>query len=273
MDVDEPQFLDFDDGPRRRRLAYRLAEAGRGGRLGLIWLPGFLSDMASTKALALAAWAEDHCLPMLRFDYSGHGLSQGDLRDSAIGDWLAEASAMLGLLLAKTPRAILIGSSMGGWMALLLARKLVQEGALRNLAGIVLIAPAWDMTEELIWTRMTDEAKATVARDGVFYEPSLYGDPYPITERLIEEGRKHLIGAGPLDLNLPVRILQGMRDPDVPWSHAIKLMERLRSDDVELTLVKDGDHRLSREQDLRRLESTVAALVATCAAPLSPLSP
>ena len=170
---------------------------------------------------------------------------------------------MLGLLLAKSPRAIVIGSSMGGWIALLLARKLALEGTLRRLAGLVLIAPAWDMTEELMWNPMTGEAKATLARDGVFYEPSLYGDPYPITRRLIEEGREHLIGAGPLDLDLPVRILQGMGDPDVPWVHALKLVERLRSQDVELTLVKDGDHRLSRDQDLRRLESTVASLVAS----------
>jgi pimeloyl-ACP methyl ester carboxylesterase len=263
MGAGEPQFLDFGDGPRLRRLAYRLDKAGGGAGLGLIWLPGFLSDMASTKALALAAWAEDQGLPILRFDYSGHGLSTGDLKEGAIGDWLAEASAMLGLLLAKTPRAIAIGSSMGGWIALLLARSLALEGAVSKLAGLVLIAPAWDMTEELIWNRMTDEAKTALARDGVFHEPSLYGDPYPITRRLIEEGRGHLIGAGPLDLDLPVRILQGMRDPDVPWAHAIKLVDRLRSEDVELTLIKDGDHRLSRDQDLRRLESTVASLVAS----------
>lgn len=261
MSVGEPQFLDFGEGVRRRRLAYRLADAGRGD-VGLIWLPGFLSDMASTKALALAAWVEEHGLPMLRFDYSGHGLSEGDLKESAIGDWLDEAYAMLALLLARTQRAIVVGSSMGGWIALLLARKLAQEGAIGKLAGLVLIAPAWDMTERLIWAQMTDEAKATLARDGVFYEPSLYGDPYPITRRLIEEGRQHLIGERPLDLDLPVRILQGMRDPDVPWRHALDLVELLRSDDVELTLVKVGDHRLSREQDLRRLEATVAALVA-----------
>ena len=274
MGADDPQFLDFGEGPERRRLAYRFADAERGGGLGLIWLPGFLSDMASTKALALASWAKEHGYPMLRFDYSGHGLSEGDLREASIGAWLAEASAMLELLSAEKGRvAIVIGSSMGAWIALLLARKLAQEGAARRLAGLVLIAPAWDMTERLIWNWMTEEAKATLAREGIFYEPSRYGDPYPITKRLIEEGRRHLIGAAPLDLDLPVRILQGMCDPDVPWNHALELVERLRSGDVELTLIKDGDHRLSREQDLRRLESTVAALVATCAAPLSPLSP
>jgi len=261
MVADEPQFLELS-APPRRRLAYRLTGAEREADIGLIWLAGFLSDMKSTKGLALAAWAEERKIPMLRFDYSGHGLSDGDLKQAAIGDWLEEAYVMLELLLAKTPRAIAVGSSMGGWIALLLARRLARENALSRLAGLVLVAPAWDMTERLIFERMNEDAKATLARDGVYYEPSLYGDPYPITKRLIEEGRKHLTGASQLALDLPVRILQGMRDTDVPWRHALALVERLSSNDVELSLVKDGNHRLSREQDLGRLESTVAALVA-----------
>ncbi|MGD9500950.1 MAG: alpha/beta hydrolase [Methyloceanibacter sp.] len=261
VSASEPQFLDLGQGANPRRLAYRLTGASGGDKPGLLWLSGFLSDMASTKALALADWAEARGVAMLRFDYSGHGLSQGDFLDATIGDWLEEASAMLGLLLEKTPRAIVVGSSMGGWIALLLARKLAAEGGLRKLAGLVLIAPAWDMTRRLMWNRMSDDEKTILACDGVFYQPSLYGDPYPITKRLIEEGRKHLMGAGPLALDLPVRILQGMRDPDVPWRHALELVERIGADDVELTLVKDGDHRLSREQDLRRLEAIVAALV------------
>jgi pimeloyl-ACP methyl ester carboxylesterase len=261
MVADEPQFLELSTAPRRR-LAYRFAGAEGGADIGLIWLAGFLSDMESTKGLALASWAEERKIPMLRFDYSGHGLSDGNLKQAAIGDWLEEACVMLELLLAKTPRVIAVGSSMGGWIALLLARRLAKEGALSLLAGLVLVAPAWDMTERLIFERMNEDAKATLARDGVYYEPSLYGDPYPITKRLIEEGRKHLTGASQLALDLPVRILQGMRDTDVPWRHALALVERLSSNDVELTLVKDGDHRLSREQDLGRLESTVAALVA-----------
>ena len=167
---------------------------------------------------------------------------------------------MLGLVSGR--RAVLIGSSMGGWITLLLARKLARAETSNRLAGLVLIAPAFDMTERLMWDQMTEATKAAFARDGVVFEPSLYGDPYPITKRLIEEGREHLIGEGALPLDLPVRILQGMRDPDVPWRHALDLVERLGSDHVELTLVKDGDHRLSREQDLRRLEATVAALVA-----------
>jgi pimeloyl-ACP methyl ester carboxylesterase len=263
VSASEPQFLDFGGGESWRRLAYRLAGAGEGAPLGLIWLSGFLSDMASTKALALAAWAEGRGLPMLRFDYSGHGLSEGDLLKASIGDWLDEAAAMLELLLAKTPRTVVIGSSMGGWIALLLARKLAAEGALAKLAGLVLIAPAWDMTERLMWNQMSDETKSVLARDGVVYEPS----PYPITKRLIEEGREHLIGEGVLPLDVPVRILQGMRDPDVPWVHALDLVGLLGSGDVELTLIKDGDHRLSREQDLRRVEATAAALVAQASPP------
>ena len=260
MGADEPQFLDLGPGPGRR-LAYRLTRGKGDADTGLIWFPGFLSDMESTKALALAARAEKRGVPMLRFDYSGHGLSDGDLTQATIGDWLEEACAMLERLLADTRRAIAVGSSMGGWIALLLARKLATEGRLARLAGLVLVAPAWDMTERLILERMSDEAKATLERDGVVYEPSLYGDPYPITKRLIEEGRKHLSDASPLAFDLPVRILQGMRDPDVPWRHTLALVERLSSTDVDLTLVKDGDHRLSREQDLDRLETAVAALM------------
>ena len=260
MGAEEPQFLEVGSGPKRRRIAYRLGAAS-GDAPAILWLPGFLSDMASTKAVALAGFAEARGLPMLRFDYSGHGLSEGNLLQASIGDWLDEASAMLGLIGAKTRRVIVVGSSMGGWIALLLARKLALEGALRRLAGLVLIAPAWDMTERLMWHRLTPEIREQIERDGVYYEPSLYGDPYPITKHLIEEGRQHLLGVDTLDLDLPVRILQGMCDPDVPWGHALDLVDLLCCDDVELTLIKDGDHRQSREQDLRRLVATVAALV------------
>jgi pimeloyl-ACP methyl ester carboxylesterase len=257
MDDQEPQFLKIDAGATRRRIAYRLEERGEG--VGLFWLPGFLSDMASTKAAALAAYARRRGSTMLRFDYSGHGLSGGSLLEATIGDWLAEALAVFELL--KQRRAVVVGSSMGGWIALLLARHLAQQGELKRLAGLVLLAPAWDMTERQMWHQMNAEAKQAIARDGVYYEPSLYGDPYPITRRLIEEGRAHLIGEGLLTLDLPVRILQGMCDPDVPWGHALDLADLLHCGDVEITLIKDGDHRQSRPQDLRRLEATVAALI------------
>ena len=259
MDDREPQFLGIGKGAKRRRIAYRFEDRGPAG--GLLWLPGFLSDMGSTKALALAGFAGTRGWPMLRFDYSGHGLSPGSLLEATIGDWLEETLAMLELL--GEHRAVVIGSSMGGWIALLLARHLAKHGALGRLAGLVLIAPAWDMTERLMWHHMDVEAKTAIERDGVYYEPSLYGDPYPITRHLIEEGHSHLIGEGLLQLDLPVRILQGMSDPDVPWGHALDLVDLLCCGDVELTLIKDADHRQSRPQDLRRLEAIVAALMQT----------
>jgi pimeloyl-ACP methyl ester carboxylesterase len=257
MDDREPQFLEIGAGEKLRRIAYRLEERGEGS--GLLWLPGFLSDMASTKAAALAEFAAARGSTMLRFDYSGHGLSDGRLIEATIGDWLEEANAVLELLGSR--RAVVVGSSMGGWIALLLARRLAEQDKLQQLAGLVLLAPAWDMTERLMWHQMHEEAKQAIERDGVHYESSLYGDPYPITRRLIEEGRSHLIGTGLLPLDLPVRILQGMCDPDVPWGHALDLVDLLCCGDVELTIIKDGDHRQSRPQDLRRLEATVAALL------------
>jgi pimeloyl-ACP methyl ester carboxylesterase len=258
MPADEPQFLEVGQAGHRRRIAYRLEDNGGSGP-AIFWLCGFLSDMAGEKASLLAEWAREKGLPMLRFDYSGHGLSEGDLLQAAIGDWVEEAYAALGLLEGR--QAIVVGSSMGGWIALLLARNLAQEGARERLAGMALIAPAWDMTERLMWHRMTPEMKETVEREGVYFEPALYGQTYPITRRLIEEGRTHLIGDDLLHIDLPVRILQGMRDPDVPWGHALDLVDLLRCDDVELTLIKDGGHRHNRPQDLRRIIATVADLV------------
>jgi len=260
MDASEPQFLEVGTGAKCRRIAYRFTDLS-GAEPVLLWLPGFLADMAGTKAVALAGFARAQGLPMLRFDYSGHGLSPGNMLEASIGDWLEEASAMLGLIGDR--RTILIGSSMGGWIALLLARQLQQAGEIERLAGLVLLAPAFDMTERLMWRKLSPKTKAIIETEGVFYASSLYGDPYPLTKRLIEEGRNHLIGngTGPIELDLPVRILQGMEDRDVPWGHALALVDLLHCDDVELTLIKDGDHRLSRPQDLRRLELTVAALV------------
>ena len=255
MDDQEPQFFELGQGPKHRRIAYRLSQ-GR-GELALLWLSGYLSDMASTKASAIAAWAEARGLPMLRFDYSGHGRSTGDLHDGAIGDWLEEAVAAFSLLAGR--RVLVVGSSMGGWIALLLARHLAKKGG--RLAGLVLIAPAFDMTETLMWRQLPPAAKAAIERDGVYEQPSAYGDPYPITKHLIEEGRAHLLADAPFDPGAPVRILQGMRDPDVPWGHAFVLLELLQGSDVELTLIKDGDHRLSGPEDLRRLGAAIALLV------------
>lgn len=259
MDEQEPQFLEVgaraDTSAERRRIAYRWSKGRREGPQ-LIWLPGFISDMTSTKAVAVAEWADAQGLAMMRFDYSGHGLSGGKLLEGSIGDWLEETIAVWGLM-GKAPR-IVIGSSMGGWIALLLARHLAGQGRSGELAGLVLIAPAWDMTEALMWQELPLPARTEIETKGVTYIPSDYGDPYPITKHLIEEGRAHLLS--PFDPGCPVRILQGMRDPDVPWRHALALVDLLACGDVELTLIKDAEHRQSRPEDLRRLIATIATL-------------
>lgn len=256
MDDSQPQFLEAGADTRRRRIAYRR----RGGKgPALLWLSGFLSDMASTKATAIAEWAAEQGLAMMRFDYSGHGLSGGDLLNASIGDWLEESMAVWELM-GEGPR-IVIGSSMGGWIALLLARHLARQGRSDELAGLVLIAPAFDMTETLMWRELPQAAKDEIERNGATYVPSAYGEPYPITRHLIEEGRSHLIEGHPFDPGCPVRILQGMLDPDVPWRHALALVDLLAGADVELTLIKGGDHRLSEPQDLQRLTAAIAALV------------
>jgi pimeloyl-ACP methyl ester carboxylesterase len=256
MDAPEPQFLEVGIRDRRRRIAYRRTG---GDNPALLWLPGFLSDMASTKATAVAEWAAEQGLAMMRFDYSGHGLSGGDLLRTTIGDWLEESIAVWELM-GTAPR-ILIGSSMGGWIALLLARHLAQAGRSDELAGLALIAPAFDMTETLMWRALPQAAKHEIEGKGVTYVPSAYADPFPITSHLIEEGRSHLIEGRPFDPGCPVRILQGMHDADVPWRHALALVDLLAGADVELTLVKEGDHRLSEPQDLQRLIATIAGLV------------
>ncbi|MGK2921925.1 MAG: alpha/beta hydrolase [Methyloceanibacter sp.] len=258
MDHQEPQFLELGQGQKRRRIAYRFDEGSDETSPAVVWLSGFMSDMTSTKVGALSDWAYVQGYAMLRFDYSGHGVSEGDLLQASVGDWLEEATAMLAL--AGERRLILVGSSLGGWIALLLAGALAKSRD-KRLGGLVLIAPAWDMTEKLMWEKMSAKTRAKIETEGVFYAPSDYDDPYPLTKILIEEGRNHLLAEGDIDVAAPVRILQGMRDEDVPWPHALALIDLLKSDDVELTLVKDGDHRLSGPEDLRRLERTVGALI------------
>jgi pimeloyl-ACP methyl ester carboxylesterase len=264
MDQQEPQFIELGQGPKRRRLAYRFEDRGGGARPAVMWLSGFLSDMASTKVLALSNWAQAEGHALLRFDYSGHGASEGNLIQASVGDWLEDARAMLELI--GNRRVVLVGSSLGGWIALLLARALAKAGDTR-VGGLVLVAPAWDMTERLMWEKMSAKTRTIVETEGVYYAPSNYDDPYPITKILIDEGRNHLLGRGKVEVGAPVRILQGMRDEDVPWRHALELVDLLTTNDVELTLIKDGDHRLSQPDDLRRLERTIAALIATVMTP------
>jgi pimeloyl-ACP methyl ester carboxylesterase len=214
--------------------------------------------MKGTKAAALSDWAQENGRACVRFDYSGHGESSGDFLDGTIGRWLEEALAVF-LAECRGPQVV-IGSSMGGWIALLLLRALKQraEPAPASAAGLVLIAPAVDFTEVLMWQRFPAKVKQEIETTGVWPRPSDYGDPYPITRALIEEGRNHLLLGGMIETGCPVRVLQGVQDPDVPWNHAVELTSRLAQDDVVLTLVKDGDHRLSRPEDLERLMKAVA---------------
>jgi pimeloyl-ACP methyl ester carboxylesterase len=248
-----PQVLVVGEGVAARPIAYRRRPARDDHRPGLVWLCGFKSDMESIKATHLDLWAGETGRAFLRFDYSGHGASPGDFATASIGDWLEESLAVFRAL--THGRQILIGSSMGGWLALLCARALAARGEADRLAGLVLIAPAVDFTERLIWDRLSAEARHQIETEGAWLRPSAYSpEPYLITRRLIEEGRHHLLLDGTIRTHCPVHILQGMRDEDVPWRHAVTLTEHLAGDPVVLTLVKDGEHRLSRDADLERLK-------------------
>jgi pimeloyl-ACP methyl ester carboxylesterase len=252
----EPAFIEVGEGNTARRIAVR---ARVGASPGLIWLGGFNSDMTGTKAVALDAWAAERGRACVRFDYSGHGESGGAFIDGTIGRWLEESVAVFERF-CRGPQVV-IGSSMGGWMALLLAREIARRQLGRaSLAGLVLIAPAPDFTEQLMWNGFPPEVREEIRTRGVWMRPSQYGDPYPITRALIEEGRNHLLLGSAIDVGCPVRILQGAQDPDVPWQHAFALAHRLPSEDVVLTMIQDGDHRLSRPQDIARIISAVAEI-------------
>jgi pimeloyl-ACP methyl ester carboxylesterase len=251
-----PTFIEVGQGGAARRIAVR---ARAGGLPGLFWLGGFKSDMMGTKAVALDAWAAERHRACVRFDYSGHGESGGNFTDGTIGRWLEESVAVFEQFCAGPQ--VVIGSSMGGWMALLLAREMARRPATAaSLAGLVLIAPAPDFTEELMWKGFSPQARQEIETTGVWLRPSEYGEPYPITRDLIEEGRRHLLLGSAIEVGCPVRILQGAQDPDVPWRHAFALAHRLPADDVVLTMIQDGDHRLSRPQDIARILAAVAEM-------------
>lgn len=252
------QFLDIDESHGiPRKIAYLCDSGTNPAAPGIFWLSGFKSDMLSTKVSAIGPWARERGAAFTRFDYSGHGQSSGGLEDFTIGDWLDESLTIFDAF-TEGPQ-IIIGSSMGGWLALLLARAVQQRASasVQRLKALVLIAPAWDMTEELMWKQFPETARRELVENGVVYRPSDYGEPYPLTRELIEEGRNHLLGGGVFDPGCPVRILQGMRDPDVPWEHSMKLTELLGCEDMRITLVKDGEHRMSRDQDLKLLLDTI----------------
>ena len=237
--------------PDGEEIAWRRVE-GRGPTV--VWLGGFKSDMAGSKAQALADWAQATGRAYLRFDYLGHGESSGDFAAGTISRWREDALAVADALIEGP--MVLVGSSMGGWIACLLALSRPER-----IAGMVLIAPAADFTEKLMGPGLSDEARRAIAADGVWIRPSDY-DPagMPITRALLEDGARWSILGQPIAITAPVRILQGGRDPDVPWTHALELANTLEGSDVVFTLIKDGDHRLSRPQDLQRLVAAVDEL-------------
>lgn len=241
-------FLERPDG---HGLAWRRV-AGDGPTV--VWLGGFKSDMAGTKAQVLADWALANGRAFVRFDYFGHGESSGDFAQGTITRWREDALAVLDQLTEGA--LVLVGSSMGGWIACLAAMAHPER-----IHGIVLVAPAPDFTEKLMKPEIPPQGLADLAADGVWLRPSEYGEPYPITRQLLEDGaRWSILEASGVAIEAPVRVLQGAQDPDVPWRHALELANAIKSDDVVFTLIKNGDHRLSRPQDLARLVQAVEEL-------------
>jgi pimeloyl-ACP methyl ester carboxylesterase len=259
--TDEPQTLIVGEGDSARAIVYRATPAQETAAAGIFWLSGFMSDMASTKATAVATWAAAHALSSTRFDYSGHGHSGAAFTDGTISRWLDEAQAVF-TAVATGPQ-IVVGSSMGGHIALLLLRRLTRDepSQASRIKALVLIAPAWDMTEELMWKRFPESARREISERGLYEQPSAYGAPYPITRKLIEDGRKHLLARQPFDPGRPVVILQGLQDPDVPAAHTRELESFLTGGRVKLIEIADGDHRLSRPQDLEMLFDEIGKLI------------
>ncbi|MGR9248771.1 alpha/beta hydrolase [Rhizobium leguminosarum] len=263
----QPQFLTVGEGEAAREIAMlvRPAQAGSGAP-ALVWLSGYRSDMSGTKAVELDGLAAELGLACIRLDYSGHGLSGGSFGDGTISRWLEEALAVIRHV--APDRIVLVGSSMGGWIALRLAQELARQGgegpklAGPKLAGMVLIAPAPDFTSELIEPNLKAKERKSLAERGYFEERSQYSpEPNIYTRALIEDGRKNRVLDGIIETGCPVHILQGMKDADVPHAHAMKLVEHLPADDVVLTFIRDGDHRLSRPGDIALLLSAVKGII------------
>ena len=238
--------------PDGATIAYRRLA---GKNPGIVFLGGFKSDMTGTKALALEDFARRHGHAFVRFDYLGHGESSGEFEEGTIGRWAEDAIAVIDELTEGSQ--ILVGSSMGGWIMLLTALARPER-----VAGLIGIAAAPDFTEDLMYARFDEAARQALEREGVYYEPSDYDEPYPITKRLIDEARSHLLLRGRIPITAPARLLHGMRDEAVPWEWSAKLAGQLESEDVEITLVKAGDHRLSEPADIARLERTLVELIA-----------
>jgi len=254
-----PEFINAEDGIPLAYVATPAARAGAGP--GVVFLGGFMSDMTGQKATVLEDWARATGRAFLRLDYSGHGMSGGAFRNGTIGRWLSDAVTVIRHASATVSGLggdlVLVGSSMGGWIAVLAAMEIVGQ----KVAGIVTIAAAADFTDDLLPMRLGPDTLATIEAEGAFEAPSQYSDqPYVITRDLLEDGRNHLVLSGPIALDIPARLIHGTADPDVPWTQSMKLMGALTSRDVELILVKHGDHRLSEPHDLDRLIRVVECL-------------
>ena len=251
-----PQFIDVGTGDDRRTIAYR---ASVGGAPSVLWLGGFASDMKGTKAERLSLLANREGWGFCRFDYSGHGESGGQFIDGTISRWREDAQAVLEATLEGP--VILVGSSMGAWIALRLIAELRRSGRGKRIAGLLLLAPAPDFTRRLVVPHLSEAQREDLASKGYCSEPSQYGPATIYSRALIEDGENNLVMEIPIETGCPVHIIQGMEDPDVPYAHALDLVTLLPGDGVTLTLVRDGDHRLSRETDLLRMEAALVGLV------------
>lgn len=240
-------FLETKEG---RRLAYELS-AGAGP--AVVFLGGFKSNMTGTKAVHLEAWAKRHGRAFLRFDYSGHGASSGEFSEGCISHWAEDAAAILNMLRGKL---ILVGSSMGGWISLLMAQQMPER-----IAGMVTVAAAPDFTEDSMWEQFDDAQKQELEREGRVHLPSDYDEPYEITKLLIEDGRKNLIFRRPLELPFPVRCLQGTEDKDVDMSVALRLLDHAQGPDIRLVCLKGADHRFSEPDALQLLEDALGNVI------------
>lgn len=247
------EYLEVGEGSEVRRIAM-LRRPGRSP--GIFWLNGYRSEMTGTKASALDAFGAEKGIAVTRLDHSGNGQSGGDFLEGTVSRWLEESLAVFA---TTSGPQVIVGSSLGGWLALLMARELRRRGEGDRVKALVLIAPAVDATAELMTKRMTKAELAALKRDGMVNRPSKYSDePYPYTAKLIEDGNSHhlMFGRG-IDVGAPVTILQGGKDPDVPREHAMRLVQHLLTDPVTFTLIPDGDHRLSRDEDLALLKAAI----------------
>ncbi|MEM7291220.1 MAG: alpha/beta hydrolase [Pseudomonadota bacterium] len=241
----------------------KIAVCHRAGQTpGLVWLGGYRSDMAGTKAAALDQWAMETGHANCRHDYSGHGESGGDFMAGTISRWLEESLAVFDRFCAQGAH-VLVGSSMGGWVALRMVEELAKRGQSDRLKALLLLAPAPDFTHELMKPQLTEDQINQLENRGYMEEPSEYSpDPNIFTKALFDDGDKNRVMKGMIETGCPVHILQGMQDPDVPYEHAMKLVTHLPNEQVSMTLIKDGDHRLSRDEDIALLLRTVEHLIA-----------